>query len=449
MAEKNIKLPPQNMEAEVSVIGSLMLDKNAVIKIADRLSSSDFYQPAHQKIYEAVIELFEKGEAVDILTISNKLKSKKILKEAGGQDYLAEILEKVPSSAHVEEYANIVRENRVKRDLIQASSYINEEVFGKKDFESLLDTVEQKIFGISQRSRVQRFAHIKDELGEAYERLEKLHHGDKSALRGIPTSFPQLDALLSGFQPSDLIILGARPSYGKTALVLDIARNAALKGFSVGIFSLEMSKDQIVDRMIAAQANVSFWQLRTGKLKDEMEFSMVQQALDEFSKTKLFIDDAPSPNILQMRSMARRLQIDHGLDLLVIDYLQLIQPRTGSDNMVQQVTEISRGIKALARELRVPVLAVSQLSRDVEKREVKVPRLSDLRESGSIEQEADVVMFLHRKDRERTDLPEEEQNLTEIIIAKHRNGPLGTVRLRFDPDRVCFRNIDETHSFEE
>ncbi len=448
MPPKEFKLPPQDLEAERSVLGALLLDRTGIIKVADILTAADFYHPAHQRIFETILELFERSEPIDLLTVSGNLKGRKILAEVGGMDYLSELVANVPTSAHVEHYAGLVKEKRVRRDLIEASSEINELSLDERDFETLLDRTEQRIFSISQRSRPQRFVAIQGELPAAYERIEKLHRGEKGALRGVPTYFTQLDNLLSGLQASDFIIVGARPSYGKTTFVLDIARQVALGGKSVGIFSLEMSKDQVIDRLIASQAQVPLWRLRTGRLSDELEFALIQQALDELSKAPLFIDDTPSPTVLQMRSMARRLQIEHGLDLIIVDYLQLTQPRTGIDSMVQQVTEVSRGLKALARELKVPVLAVSQLSRAVDQREIKIPRLSDLRESGSLEQDADVVLFIYRKDRERTDLPEEEQNLTEIIIAKHRNGPLGSVQLRFDPEKVSFRNIDTRHTEE-
>jgi len=448
MPEKNIKLPPQDLSAEISVLGAVMIDKIAITKVSDILSPFDFYHPVHQAIFETMLSLFGKGEPIDVLTVSSSLKKEKRFKEAGGTDYLAEIVSKVASSAHVEHHANIIKQKSVRRQLINASSQINEHAFESDDFEELLDSVEQSIFNISQRSRTQRFIALKDELNDAYERLEKLHAGD-GAIRGVPTHFHQLDNILSGLQKSDLIILGARPSYGKTALALDIARQASIHGSSVGIFSIEMSREQIIDRFIASQAQIPLWRLRTGRLQNELEFSLVQQALDDLSKINLFIDDTPSPTVLQMRSAARRLQIEHGLDMLVVDYLQLVQPRTGSDNIVQQVTEISRGLKALARELSIPVLALSQLSREVDKREVKIPRLSDLRESGSLEQDADVVLFIYRKDRERTNLPEEEQNIVEIIVSKHRNGPLGTVKLRFDQERVTFHNIDTMHTDEE
>ncbi len=448
MSKVKVKLPPQDLEAERSVLGALLIDKNAILKVADIIEPSDFYHPHNQQIYECILELFERNEPIDILTVSSRLKEKKNLTKVGGVDYLTELVSAVPTSAHISHYANIVRENRVRRDLIRASSEINERALEHDDFESLLDEVEEKVFNISSRSKVQKFVHIKDELPAAYERLEKLHRGEGEALRGIPTQFHALDSLLSGLQKSDLIIVGARPSYGKTAFVLDISRQAALEGNSVGIFSLEMSRDQVIDRIIAAQAQIPLWRLRTGRLSEDMDFALVQQALDEISKTRLFIDDTPSPNILQMRSMARRLQVEQGLDLLVIDYLQLIRPRTNSESMVQQVTEISRGLKSLARELNIPIIAVSQLSRAVDQREGKIPRLSDLRESGSLEQDSDVVLFIYRKDRALEDVREEEQNIVEIIIAKHRNGPLGTVKLRFDPEKVSFRNIDTHHILE-
>lgn len=395
--QKNLKLPPQDLEAESSVLGALMIDKNAIIRVADILNANDFYHPAHQKIYATIIELFEKGKPIDMLTVSNRLKEKKLLKEIGGTDFLAEIINNVPTSAHIIHYANIVRENRVRRDLIQASSEINEKAFEHENFERLMDDVERRIFGISEKSRSQKFVPVKDELPAAYERLEKLHRGEGGGMRGVPTEFPGLDSILSGLQKSDLIILGARPSFGKTAFALDIARQAAAKNRAVGIFSLEMSREQVLDRIISSQAQIPLWRLRTGRLNDELEFSMIQKALDEISKMPLFIDDTPSPNILQMRSMARRLQLDYSLDLLIVDYLQLIQPRTDSDNIVAQVTEISRGLKSLARELNIPVLAVSQLSRAVDQREIKIPRLSDLRESGCLTGETLIALADGRK----------------------------------------------------
>ncbi len=446
MKKPTIKLPPQNIDAERSVLGSLLIDKNAIHKVADLLIAKDFYNPAHEKIYEAMMELYAKSQPVDILTLTNRLKEKELLKDVGGSGYLAELTNHVTTSSHVDHFARIVKEKRVLRDLIRASADITEHAFAPSvEFEEMMDNIEQRILAISQSSLPQNFIPIKDELKGAYERIEKLH-AHKGALRGIPTGFTGIDNLLSGLQKSDLVVLGARPSLGKTTLALDMARHAALKAnVPVGIFSLEMSREQVIDRLISAESNVPLWKLRTGKISDEMEFQMIQHALEKLSHAPIFIDDTPSPNILQMRSMARRLQIERGLGLLVVDYLQLIAPRRTSDNLVSQVTEISRGLKGLARELNVPLLALSQLSRAVDQRDNKTPKLHDLRESGSIEQDADVVMFIYRKDRDRIDISPEEQNMAQIIIAKHRNGPLGAVDLKFDPDEVTFREPDKRH----
>ncbi len=449
MKKPNIKLPPQNIDAERSVLGALLIDKNAIHKVADLLNPQDFYTPVHEKIYGAVMELYGKSQPVDVLTLTNRLKESGSLAEVGGSGYLTELTNHVTTSSHVDHFARIVKEKKVLRELIKASGEITEHAFAPNlEFEELMDSVEQKILNISQNSLPQNFVPIQDELKNAFERIEKLH-AHKGAIRGVPTGFSGLDNLLSGLQKSDLVILGARPSLGKTTLALDMARHAALKaGVPVGIFSLEMSREQVIDRLISAESNVPLWKLRTGKISDEMEFQMIQNALDKLSKAPIFIDDTPSPNILQMRSMARRLQMEHGLGLLVVDYLQLVAPRRSSDNMVSQVTEISRGLKGLARELNVPLLALSQLSRGVDQRDNKTPKLHDLRESGSIEQDADVVMFIYRPDRERIDIPPEEQNMAQIIVAKHRNGPLGTVNLKFDAEDVTFRDVDTRHSGE-
>ncbi|HEY4499889.1 MAG TPA: replicative DNA helicase [Candidatus Paceibacterota bacterium] len=450
MSTKNIKLPPQNVEAEQSVLGSLMLDKNAIINIADILKPEDFYKPVHGTIYEAILKLYEKHEPIDILSITSKLKEMEALKDIGGSPYLTELVESVPTASHIQHYANIVKEKKILRDLISTSAQITENAYdSSENLEDLLDTIEQKVFSISQRSLPQKFTSIKEELKGAYERIEKLHRGEGS-LRGIKTNFPEIDNLLSGFQKSDLIILGARPSLGKTAFALDMARQIAVKEKkAVGIFSLEMSKDQVVDRIIAAEAQIPLWELRTGRLKHDDDFELIQSALNELSVSPIYIDDTPSPNIIQMRSMARRLQAEKQLDIIFVDYLQLIQPRTSSDNIVAQVTEISRGLKGLARELDIPVVALSQLSRAVDQRENKRPKLSDLRESGSIEQDADVVMFIYRKDKSQMNVQPDEENSAEIIIAKHRNGPTGTVKLKFDPDKVTFRSIDKHHQFNQ
>ena len=446
--KQNLRIPPQNLEAEQSVLGSILIDKNTMVNVADIIAPHDFYKPAHEKIYNAILELYEKNQPIDVLSLTSLLKEKGTLADMGGSSYLAELVNGVPTAAHAVHYANIVREKKVLRDLISTSSQIAE---GAYDFSGetaeFLDEIEKRVLQISQKSITKRFSHIKDELHAAYERIEKLHQGD-GRLRGVPTGFPGLDDKTSGLQASDFIVLGARPSLGKTSLALDIARNAAKAGVPVGIFSLEMSKEQVIDRLISAESNVPLWKLRTGKITDDADFQMIQESLDRLSRTPIFIDDTASPNILQMRSMARRMQVEYGLGLIIVDYLQLIVPRTGNESLVQQVTEISRGLKSLARELNVPVLALSQLSRTLEHRETKVPRLADLRDSGSIEQDADMVFFIYRKDRDVQNLPPEEQDIAEIRIEKHRNGPLGVVRLKFDAERATFRNIDTRHSSE-
>ncbi|MBI2011022.1 MAG: replicative DNA helicase [Candidatus Colwellbacteria bacterium] len=449
MAEKNLRLPPQDLEAEESVLGSLMLDKEAITAVADLLAPNDFYKKAHEIIYERILNLWDDREPIDILSVSAALKKSGQLKETGGVGYLTELVNSVPSAFHISHYAKIVKEKSVLRSLINASAHITEEALtSKEDIEKLLDDVEQRIFAISQRSIAKNFIHIGEGLKEAYERIERVHRGE-GGLRGVPTGFIQLDNILSGLQPSDLIVIGARPSFGKTAFALDIARHIAVDlKKPVGIFSLEMSRPQVEDRLIAAEAQVDLWKLRTGRLKDEVEFEMLAAAADRLRPAPLYIDDSPSPNIVEMRSMARRLQAELGdLSLIVVDYLQLIEPRRTTDSMVQQVTEISRGLKGLARELAVPIIAVSQLSRAVEQRGIKRPQLADLRESGAIEQDADVVMFLYPRSQDTSmDAPPVDDNTVEIIVAKHRNGPLGTVRLFFDKQRVSFQNLEETYA---
>lgn len=437
------KLPPQNIEAEKSVLGSILIDKEAINKIVDIIKPDDFYHRQHQLIFDAMVKLYEKNEPIDVLTVNNKLEEMNELENAGGSAYLASLLNVVPTSAHIQNYAKIVQRKKILRDLIDASHKIIELGFDEKEeLENILDSAEQKLFSVSQRSLTQEFSSIKENLAEAFERLEKLHKGD-GAIRGISTGFYDLDNMLAGLQKSDLIVLGARPSWGKTSFALDIARNAAKKNnIPVGIFSLEMSKDQIIDRLIAAEANVGLWKMRTGKLTmsgDLNDFTKISESLDSLSKVPIFIDDTPSPTVLQIRAMARRLQSKHGLGLLVIDYLQLIQPRPGIDNVVQQVTDIANSLKSLARELNIPVIAVSQLSRAVEMRTDQRPKLSDLRESGGIEQAADVVMFIYREDRVKQNT--DRKNIAEIIIAKHRNGPTGHIELYFDEDAVTFKNL--------
>ncbi|MCL5012277.1 MAG: replicative DNA helicase [Patescibacteria group bacterium] len=444
------KLPPQDIESEKSILGSIMIDKHAISKVADSLFVQDFYTPAHQKIYSAMLSLFSKNEPIDILSVSNVLTAQGFLDAVGGASYLGDLVTVVPSSSHIGHYAKSVREKRVLRDLIGISSDIHESVFDQgTNVERLIDAVEQRIFSVAQKSQDKRFVLVKDELHSAYERIERIHReGGSAALRGVTTGFPSLDNNLSGFQKSDLVILGARPSLGKTTLALDFARAAAKAGHAVGIFSLEMSKEQIIDRLISSEAQVPLWKLRTGRLS-EQDFDMIAQgALDRLSQMKIIVDDTPSLSIMQIRSIARRLQAEHGLELLVIDYVQLIQTTGSSDNVVQQFTEISHGLKALARELNIPVLALSQLNRSVDNRESQIPKISDLRETGSWEQDADVVLLIYRKDRTRNEPSLEDENTASIIIAKHRNGPIGTVDMKFDPERVTFHEIDKRHTNE-
>lgn len=437
------KLPPQSIEAEKSVLGCLMLDKNAIIKVVDFLDSKDFYKKSHQQIYTALIELFDKQESIDLLAVANRLKEKNLLDEIGSNSYLTELINFVPTATNVLNYAKIVRRKRILRDLIETSQEINSMGHDEQeDIDILLDKAEQKIFNIAQRGISQNFLLVKNALEDAFERIDKLskHQGD---IRGLPTGFINLDNILAGLQKSDLIILASRPSMGKTSLALNIAANVAIqKKQPVGIFSLEMSNDQLIDRLIATYSNVDLWKIRTGRLSSQGEdndFSRIQNAMGLLSEAPIYIDDSASSNVLQMRAMARRLQAEHGLSLIIIDYLQLMQPRNPASSPVQQITEISRSLKILARELNIPVLALSQLSRAVEQRVPQIPRLADLRESGSLEQDSDVVLFIYREDRYREDSTK--KGIADIIIAKHRNGPIGKIDLFFDEQRASFRNL--------
>jgi len=441
------KLPPQSIEAEKSLLGCLLLDKNAIIRVADFLQLRDFYKRNHQQIYQAMVELFEKGEPIDLLSTSTRLKEKNLLEEIGGASYLTELVNSVPTASHILNYAKIVQRKRILRDLIEASQEIGAMGYNEsEDVDILLDDAEKRIFSIAQKSLTQNFLPIKETLEEAFERIDKLSKHEGSP-RGLPTGFVDLDNILSGLQKSDLIILASRPGLGKSSLALNIATNIAMNDkVPIGIFSLEMSKDQVVDRLIAGIADVDLWRLRTGRLSDKGEdndFSKIQQALGILSEAPIYIDDAAISNILQMRAMARRLQAERGLGLIIVDYLQLMEPRNPTVNMVQQMTEISRSLKALAREINIPVLALSQLSRAVEQRSPQIPRLSDLRETGALEQDADVVLFIYREDRYRPDTSR--KNIADIIIAKHRNGPVGKVELYFDERRVSFRNLEKEY----
>lgn len=445
MSATDVKLPPQNVEAEQSVLGCLMLDKNALIKVADLLRPEDFYRHSHGQIFQTMLDLYDRSIPIDLLSLNNRLGETNLLEAIGGPAYLTTLVNTVPTAAHVFHYAKIVHHKKVLRDLIEAAEHIAQLGFNERDdIESILDEAEQRVFKISQRSLSQEFMPVKNALEEAFERIDKLHKGD-GALRGAATGFGDLDEILGGLQKSDLVILAARPSLGKTSLALDIVRHVAIKNkVPVGIFSLEMSKNDVVDRLLASEAGIDLWKLRTGRLSSEgadNDFTRLQEAMASLSEAPIFIDDAASPTVLQMRTMGRRLQTEKGLGLIVIDYLQLIQPRTTSDNVVQQVSEISRALKGLARELEVPVLALSQLSRAVEGRPDQMPRLADLRESGSIEQDADVVMFIYREDKVKKDSPR--PNIADILIAKHRNGPIGRVELYFNDTQASFKNLEK------
>ena len=441
------KLPPQNVEAEQSLLGCLMIDKNAIIKVADFVGADDFYKDNHREIYQAMIELYEKREPIDILSLTARLREKDKLEEVGGSSYLTTLINFVPTATHVLNYGKIVRQKKILRELIDASHEIGLMAYNEsEDVDIVLDKAEKRIFGIGERSLTQDFVAVKDALESTFERLDHLskHPG---SLRGLPTGFKALDNILAGFQKSDLIILASRPSMGKSSLALDIARHVAVfEKQPVGIFSLEMSRDQIVDRLLAAQANIDLWRLRTGRLSEDGEnndFVRIQQAMGFLSEAPIYIDDLYSSNPLQMRAMARRLQANKGIGLLIVDYLQLMDPSNPYQNAVQQVTESSRALKLLAKELNIPILVISQLSRAVEQRTPQIPRLADLRESGAIEQDADVVLFIYREDRYITDTTK--KNIAEIIIAKHRNGPLGKVDLYFDEQHVSFKNLEKDY----
>lgn len=438
------RIPPQDAEAEQAILGSLLLDKDAIIKIADKVVAEDFYEDRHAVIFRTIMDLYEQRSAIDLLTVSSRLREGDSLDKVGGGSYLATLVNIVPSSAHVLHYANIVRKKGTLRRLIsQANDIISMSYNEEMDLESTLDKAEQKLFSVSQQAMKQNFVPLSDILHETFDRIDELHR-EKGKLRGVGTGFTDLDNKLGGLQRSDLIILAARPSMGKTSLALDMVRNVAMsQKKAVGFFSLEMSKDQLVDRLLSAEADVDLWKMRTGKLNDlgpDNDFERIGHALGRLSEAQIFIDDSGALNIMELRTKARRLQAEHNLDLIVVDYLQLMQGRS-TDNRVQEVSEISRSLKILAKELDVPVLALSQLSRAVEQRGGdKKPQLSDLRESGSIEQDADVVMFIYR-DEMYAGKDSKKPNIAEILIRKHRNGPTGEVELFFDGEKTSFKNL--------
>ena len=394
-------------------------------------------------IFEVMMELYENRSSIDVLTVSNRLEEKGLMEQVGGMGYLTSLVNSTPTAAHVLHYSKIVQKKGTLRKLIHASSDIVSAAYGEaEDVDALLDTAEQKLFGVSQKYLKQNFIPLSDVLHETFDRIDELHKV-RGKLRGLATGFVELDKYLGGLQKSDLIILAARPSMGKTSLALDIVRHVGVKEkVPVGVFSLEMSKDQLVDRLLAAEADVDLWRMRTGRLADDSEhndFERIGHAMGRLADAPIFIDDSASSNIMEIRTKARRLQAEHDLGLIVVDYLQLMEGRN-QENRVQEVSEISRALKSLARELNVPVLALSQLSRAVESRNPPIPQLSDLRESGSIEQDADVVMFIYREEQYK-DKNSKKQHIADILIKKHRNGPTGSVELYFDANKTSFRNL--------
>jgi replicative DNA helicase len=445
MIKKNdLRIPPQSIDSEMAVLGSIMLRPGAIHEINDIINEECFYASKHAVIYKIMLELSSKGEPIDILSVSRKLTDRSLIDQVGGSSYLSELSNAVPSSTNIKHYAEIVSKKHILRRIIDAGADISELGF-REDIEDVFETLDQaekRMMGINSNASSSAFKSLKDSLPEAWERLERLHE-NKGELRGVPTGFHDLDQYLSGFQKSDLIILAARPSMGKTTLALDIARQTASKyGTPTVIFSLEMSTQQLVDRMLAADSKANAWNLRTGNLTAENEFDKIRDSLDRLSKAPIFVDDMAGNSITRMRSVCRRIRAEHGIGFIIVDYLQLMSTSKNYDSMVNQVTEISRSLKGLAKEFNVPVLALSQLSRAVESRGGK-PRLSDLRDSGSIEQDADVVMFIHSEDKGKNE--DEHTNITEILIEKHRNGPVGKVDVYFDKKSATFMTIEKTN----
>lgn len=444
MPKDSATIPPQNIDAEASMLGAVLIDSDAIVRIADVVDIEDFYDERHQRIFEAIKKLYEKHRPIDVLTLSNQLKEDSFLDIIGGAAYLTELTNFVPTAAHVEHYAEIVAQKAIRRRLIKAS----QEIVGlgydeTKSVQELIEEAETQLFKVSQQQVKQDVASIEDILADSFERLDELHK-DKGKIRGVPTGLKDLDNILAGLQRSDLIILAARPSMGKTALALNIAHNIAAKAeLPVLLFSIEMSKEQIVDRLLSMESGVDAWNIRTGNLSDA-DFEKIGQAMGTLSEAPIYIDDTPGITVSDMRTKARREQHQRQLGAIFVDYLQLMSggSKYGGDfNRVQEISEISRGLKAIARELNVPVVALSQLSRSVEARSPQIPQLADLRESGSIEQDADVVAFIYREDYYNPD--SNRKNLTDIFVKKHRNGPTGNIELYFDREKQRFKGLDK------
>ncbi|MCA9347077.1 replicative DNA helicase [Candidatus Saccharibacteria bacterium] len=438
------KIPPQNTDAEMSLIGAIMIDADAIVRVADSIDVSDFYDERHQRIYEAIRKLYERHRPIDILTLTNQLKDDGFLEVVGGATYLTELTNYVPTAAHAEHYAEIVADKSLRRKLIKASQDIVGIGYDEgKPIKDIIEEAEVELFQVSQRHVKQDIESIESILSTSFERLDELHKGG-GGVRGIPTGFRDLDNIIAGWQKSDLVILAARPAMGKSVLALNFAHKVATKSeMPVLYFSLEMSKDQLVDRMLAMESGVDAWNIRTGNLSNE-DWEKLSTAMGSLAEAPIYIDDTAGITVSDLRTKARREQHRRQLGLIIIDYLQLMSggSRFGSDsNRVQEISEISRGLKSIARELNVPVIALSQLSRSVETRSPQIPQLSDLRESGSIEQDADMVMFIYRDEYynpEKTEKP----NVADILIRKHRNGPIGNVELFFNANKQIFKSLD-------
>lgn len=425
----------------------MLLDPDAIIKVSDFLEPSDFYDPVYRQICEAIYDLYKNHEPIDFVTVSSKLQDNKKIQDIGGSAFLADLAESVPTSSHVFKYGQIVKSKAVHRRIISAGQKISGLGYEEeRQVPELLDEVERTVFGITNMFMKEKFVHIRDVLNMRYEKFAEMHESDDDAIKGVPTGFSALDNKLSGMQPSDLVIIAARPSMGKTALMLNMAQNAAIKhGKSIGIISLEMSKEQLVDRLFASMMGVDSWKLQRGKL-DDSDFQNMGPIMDELAKAKIYIDDSVGSSIPELRAKARRLQMEHGLDAVMVDYIQLMSTGNASyaGNRVQEISEISRALKQLGRELKIPIVALSQLSRAVEQRPGNIPALSDLRESGSIEQDADVVLMLYREDYYEEDT--DRAGITDVYIRKHRNGPVGRIELMFKKEQLRFYDIDKAHS---
>lgn len=440
-------IPPQNADAEASLLGAILIDADALIKIADRVDADDFYEERHRYIYEAIVQLYDRHSPIDVLTLANQLKASGTIDAVGGGSYITELTNFVPTASHVEQYADIVAQKALRRRLIKAAQDIATLGYNEtNELQGLIEDAETRLFEVSQRHIKQDITSLETILGESFDRLDDLHR-DKGKIRGVPTGFKDMDNILAGLQRSDLFILAARPSMGKTALALNLAHNVAVQSQQpVLVFSLEMSKEQLVDRMLAMESGVDAWALRTGNLTDA-DFEKIGQAMGVLSEAPIYIDDTPGITVSEMRTKARREAHKHQLGLIIVDYLQLMSGGSrfgGSENRVQEISEISRGLKSVARELNVPLMALSQLSRSVESRSPQIPQLADLRESGSIEQDADVVAFIYREEYYNPET--DRKNVTDLMIKKHRNGPTGNVELYFDREKQKFRSLDTRHS---